>query len=164
MKKSVVLGHIAGPHGIKGWVRVHSHTEPRESILDYQPWLIGEARRPTRVSEGSRHGKTVIARLEGVETRDEAEAMVGETIQVSREQFPDLRAGQFYWADLVGLEVENREGIGFGEIHQMLATGANDVMVVRGERERLVPFVYGHSVLEVDLEAGKVVVDWDESF
>lgn len=164
MNKTVVLGHIAGAHGVKGWVRIHSHTEPRESILEYQPWLVGEARRPVAVEQGSRHGKTVIARLEGVESRDDAEALVGETIQVSREAFPELREGQYYWADLVGLEVYNHEGERFGVIHQMLATGANDVMVVRGDKERLVPFVYGQSVLKVDLDAGQVVVDWDATF
>lgn len=164
-ERLVVLGSITGAHGIQGWVRVHSHTEPREGILEYSPWLLGSDARPTPVLEGAKHGKAVIARLEGVADRDEAESLAGRQISVERGRLPEPGHKQYYWADLIGLEVVQQGGKSLGTIHNMMATGANDVMVVRdGEepgREQLVPFLPDRTVLEVDLESGRVTVDWE---
>jgi 16S rRNA processing protein RimM len=160
----VQLGHIAGVHGVRGWVKIHSETEPREAIFEYQPWLLGAARREVRLSEGRRHGKRLIALLEGVEDRDQAEELLNEAILVPREQLPALAKGSYYWADLEGLSVELEDGTVLGTIVNMVATGANDVMVVQGDRERLIPFVPGQWVKEVRLDQGAVVVDWDPEF
>jgi 16S rRNA processing protein RimM len=111
-----------------------------------------------------RHGKAVIARLDGVEDRAQAEGLVGLHIGIDRDLLPETDEQQFYWADLVGLEVQTADGESLGVIEEMMATGANDVMVVRGERERLIPFLLGRSVIEVDLEASLVTVDWDKTF
>jgi 16S rRNA processing protein RimM len=163
-KKVVRLGHIAGAHGIQGWVRVYSHTEPREAISQYRPWLLGDDLRPCDPLEVHRHGKAVIARLDGVEDRAQAEGLVGLHIGIDRDLLPETDEQQFYWADLVGLEVQTADGESLGVIEEMMATGANDVMVVRGERERLIPFLLGRSVIKVDLEASLVTVDWDKTF
>jgi 16S rRNA processing protein RimM len=163
-RKLVPLGHIAGVHGIQGWVKVHSLTEPREAIFEYQPWLLGEALEAVRVRQGKKHGNRLIALLENADSREAAEALVNQSIAVYRDQFPELPQGEFYWTDLRGLAVRLEDGRELGTIDRMLATGANDVMVVRGERERLIPFILGEYVKRVDLDAGVVTVDWDPDF
>ena len=160
----VVLGHISGVHGVNGWLKIHSQTEPREAIFEYQPWLLGEQEEAVRIREGKKHGKHLIALLEDVNDRDQAENLVKQQIAVFRDQFPELPETEFYWADLIGLAVELQDGTDLGTIRHMLATGANDVMVVQGERERLIPFVHGKYVIQVDLEQGWVTVDWDPDF
>jgi len=163
-RKLVSLGHVSGVHGVKGWVKIHSMTEPREAIFDYQPWLLGPAREAVQVREGRRHGKHLIALLEKVNDRDLAESLVNREISVYRDQFPELDDSEFYWADLIGLKVKLLDGSGLGTIRDMLATGANDVMVVQGEKELLIPFVLGPYVKSVDLDQGVVTVDWDPDF
>lgn len=163
-RKIVQIGHISGVHGIKGWVRLHSLTEPRESIFEYQPWLLGESREEVGIQQGKKSGKHLIALLENVDNRDQAENLVGLAVAVYRDQFPELPGTEFYWMDLVGLSVQTTDGRDLGTIERMLATGANDVMVVQGERERLIPFVRGQYVKSVNLEDGILVVDWDPDF
>jgi len=163
-KRIVPLGHISGVHGVRGWVKVHSLTEPREAIFDYQPWLLGEALEAATVIEGKKHGNRLIARIEGVSDREAAEELVNRSIAVHREQLPETGDDQFYWADLVGLAVRLESGRELGTVGRLLATGANDVLVVQGDRERLVPFVPGQYVKQVDLANGVIVVDWDPEF
>ena len=163
-RKIVTLGHISGVHGVSGWLKIHSQTDPREAIFEYQPWLVGEQHKAVRISEGKRHGKHLIALLEDVNDRDQAENLVKQQIAVYRDQFPDLPETEFYWTDLIGLAVKVQDGTDLGTIRNMLATGANDVMVVQGERERLIPFVQDRYVKQVDLEQGLVIVDWDPDF
>jgi 16S rRNA processing protein RimM len=163
-RQLVTLGHIAGAQGLQGWVKIHSLTEPREAIFEYQPWLLGASHREVRVQQGKQHGNRLIALLEDTESREQAQALVNQPIAVFRDQFPDLPEGEFYWNDLLGLKVRLEDGRELGKIANMLATGANDVMVVQGERERLIPFIFGQYVVQVDLDAGVVIVDWDPEF
>lgn len=163
-KRIVPLGHISGVHGVRGWVKVHSLTEPREAIFDYQPWLLGETLDTTTVIEGKIHGNRLIARIEGVNDRETAEELVNRSIAVYREQLPETGEGQFYWADLVGLAVRLEDGRELGMVDRLLDTGANDVLVVKGDRERLIPFVPGQYVKQVNLDDGVIVVDWDPEF
>ncbi len=163
-EKVVPLGHVAGVHGVRGWVKIHSLTDPREAIFEYQPWLMGDALAETRVLEGKKHGNRLIARIENIDDRDAAEALVHQSIAVYREQLPAAEPGRFYWTDLIGLRVELEDGTALGTIENLMATGANDVLVVRGDRERLIPFVREQYVKRVDLEHGLVVVDWDPDF
>jgi len=162
--KRILLGRIAGVHGIKGWVKVHSYTEPRSAIFDYQPWSLVGVEKTAKVLESNASGKYLLAKLQGATNRDEAEALVGQEIAVERSALPSLDEKEYYWTDLVGLAVVNKDGTRMGTIHEMLATGANDVMVVHGERERLIPFVMDQYVSQVDLEQGTVTVDWDPEF
>lgn len=160
----VLLGHVSGVHGVRGWVKIHSLTEPREAIFEYQPWLLGDAHEAVRISEGIKHGNRLIAHIEGVDDREAAEELVNRSIAVRREQLPQADAGEYYWTDLVGLEVRLQDGRVLGTVDRLVATGANDVLVVAGDRERLVPFVTGQYVKSVDLEHGVIVVDWDPDF
>ncbi|GMR17112.1 MAG: ribosome maturation factor RimM [Gammaproteobacteria bacterium] len=163
LEDPLVLGRISGLFGVKGWVRVHSYTEPRRAILDYGGWLLWREDNwlAAQVAEGREHGKSVVVRLEGVADRDAAAAYVGADIGVAREQMPEPAAGRYYWADLEGLEVVHRDGRPLGKVAYLLATGANDVLVVQGEREILVPFVTDEVILDVDLAAGTISVDWE---
>lgn len=163
-RQIAVLGYVAAAHGINGWVRIHSLTEPREAIFEYQPWLLGESLQEVRVRQGQIHGKRLIALLQDTDDREQADALVHRRIAVYRDQLPELPADEYYWTDLLGLSVRLEDGRELGVIENMLATGANDVMVVRGERERLIPFVPGHYVKRVDLDARTVIVDWDPEF
>ena len=160
----VPLGHVSGVHGVKGWVKIHSLTDPREAIFEYQPWLMGDSRVEVRFSQGKKHGSRLIALFEDINDRESAEELVHQSIAVYRDQFPETEAGEYYWADLVGLNVELEDGTALGTIESLLATGANDVLVVKGDRERLIPFVQEQYVKRVDQENGVVVVDWDLDF
>ena len=161
----ICVGHILGAHGIKGWVRVYSNTSPRENIVNYSPWLLaeGDEMKPVEV-EGRLQGKNVLARLDGVEDRARAETLTGCRLYIKAAQLPRLEDGDYYWSDLIGLEVENLQAEPLGVISAMMETGADDVMVLSGERERLIPFVIDEVVHEVDLDKGRLVVDWSPDY
>ena len=163
MPKPVVLGRVSGCFGVRGWVKVFSYTEPREAVLEYKRWLLAgkDDWQPVTVAEGKRHGKSVIARLEGIDDRDAAAALIGCDIGVPREELPEAEDGRYYWSDLEGLRVVRRNGSEIGRVSYLLETGANDVMVIEGEQEILVPFVTDEVVLDVDLAEGVIKVDWE---
>lgn len=140
-----------------------SYTEPREAILDYGQWLLrrqGDWFAAARTA-GKRHGKTVIVQFDGVADRDEAAGFIGCDIAVERDDMPVPAEGSYYWSDLEGLTVVHRDGTPLGTVAELIETGANDVLVVTGDRERLIPFVAGTVVLDVDLAAGRMCVDWE---
>ena len=135
--------------------------------MRYSPWILqkNNQTREIKVTGGQRQGNTVVAQLDGVTDRDAAMALMGWKILISKQQLPKPKPGEYYWADLVGLKVKTQEGIFLGVVDHLLETGANDVLVVMdGEVERLIPFLQQHTVLNIDLAAGLVVVDWDPDF
>lgn len=159
----MVLGRVSGLFGVRGWVRIFSHTEPREAILDYRRWYLqkGGDWQEKKVAEGQRHGKSVIARLENVDDRDAAAVLIGSNIAVPRSDLPEPGDGTYYWADLVGLRVVNCDGAELGKVAYVMETGANDVLVTGGDRERLIPFVADKVILGVDFDKGVINVDWE---
>lgn len=161
--KPVVLGHISGLYGVKGWVKIHSYTEPREAILDYDGWVLGKEGdwRSAELAEGKRHGKTVIARLAGIDDRDAAAEYVNAFIGVPRGKLPATADDEYYWSDLEGLQVVRRDGKLLGKVAHLLATGANDVLVVRGDREILIPYIKDDVIEDVDLASGVIRVNWE---
>ncbi len=163
----ITLGHINGVMGVKGWVRVFSHTRPREGIFDYGLWHLsrdGVQVRVAKLEQGRSQGKGLVAKLEGVPDRNAALALVGLEIQVTRDALPLARAGEYYWADLIGLHVVNLAGDDLGRVEYLIDTGSNDVLVTQGQRERLIPLVFEQVVKDVDLAAGTLRVDWDSDF
>ena len=163
----VTLGRVSGIFGVKGWVRVHSHTEPRERILDYQPWVLlaGGEQMPIELIAGRQHGKTVVALLPDSASPEQAARYVGAEIAVARECLPAATDESLLWADLEGMRVATTDGIDLGVVDHLLETGANDVLVVKGkERERLIPWLRDTVVTRVDLAKGCLVVDWDPDF
>jgi len=144
-------------------VKVFSYTEPREAFLQHKGLLIGRngVWQSAEVVEGQRHGKSVIAHLKGVDDRDQAASLIGAEFGAYRDELPEPEDGHYYWSDLIGLTVVHRDGTELGKIDEILETGANDVMVVKGERERLIPFVKDEIVINVDFSEGRVNVDWE---
>ncbi len=179
--EKVILGRITGVYGVKGWIKVFSYTEPMEAIVDYSPWLIRAQDRQSspwksvKLKAGKRHAKTVVAKLENCNDRDEAMAYVGTEIAIEQQQLEELKEkDEFYWQDLIGLRVINQQGITLGLVKSLLETGANDVLVVVSEeegeaskveiRERLIPWTMDIAIIEVDIEQGVITVDWDADF
>lgn len=158
-----MLGRVSGLFGVKGWVKIFSYTRPREAILDHSRWFLkrNEGWWPVKVCEGQKHGKSVIAHFDGIDDRDKAAELIECEIAISRDEMPAAEEGSYYWADLEGLRVVHRDGTELGHVAYMMETGANDVMVTAGERERLIPFIADKVVLGVDFEKGEISVDWE---
>ena len=131
--------------------------------MNYDRWLLRreDGWQEAAVAEGQRHGKTVIVRIEGYDDRDKAAGLIGTDIGVPRDELPETGSDQYYWSDLEGLRVVHRDGSELGTVAHLLETGAHDVMVVKGETERLIPFVMDKVVLGVDLANGEIRVDWE---
>lgn len=162
----VAVGRVGRPFGVRGWLHVHSDTEPGERLLEYRPWLLGGPGewREVEVAESAARSDGLVVRLAGVTSREQAARLVGADIGVPRHVLPPPEPGEYYWCDLIGLTVVTASGQVLGEVTDLLETGANDVLVVHGERERLVPFVEEQVVRAVDLTAGRIEVDWDPEF
>jgi 16S rRNA processing protein RimM len=162
----LTVGKIVGVHGVGGWVKIESFTEPRLRIFAYRPWRLKQAESEIEIesAQGHEQGKGMVAKLPGCDDREAAVAVVGAEIRIPRSALPKPKRGEFYWADLEGLEVVTVDGASLGKVSHLFATGANDVLVVRGERERLIPYVTGQFVKKVDLDGGRITVDWDVDF
>ena len=165
-QEKIYVGKISGVFGIQGWVKVFSYTEPKENILRYSPWILekGSSSKTFNVIGGKLQGRGVVARLDQVVDRDQAADLKGWDVLIAHDQLPPSEADEYYWSDLIGLAVENREGIPLGIIDNLMETGANDVLIVKGDRERAIPFLQGHTVVKIDLNEGVMVVDWDSEF
>ncbi len=164
--RRVELGKIAGHFGVKGWVKVKSYTRPIENILAYREWRLTDEKEcvDVRLMEGRPHGQGLIAKLQHISSRDLANELIGKTVSVERSELPEQDSGSYYWMDLEGLEVVTESGQSLGKVDYLLETGANDVLVIAGDVERLVPFVVGEYIKAVDLDAGVITVDWDPEF
>ena len=162
----VILGRVSGIFGVRGWVKVFSHTSPRDGIFEYSPWYLREADSwlECRLLEGRTQGKGLVARIEGYDDCDRTAQLIGCDIAVRRDQLPLLGQDEYYWSDLEGLRVRNLDGAYLGVVSHLVDTGANDVLVVRNARERLIPYVWGQVVKRVELEVGAILVDWDPDF
>lgn len=165
--KRVLIGRIHGAFGVRGEIKLESFTEPKSAVLRYQPWTLRDAQGNERELSGARGrdtAKGIVATLPEVADRDAAEALRGTEVWVSRALLPPPGEGEYYWVDLEGLRVVNTEGVDFGTVSYLFATGANDVLVVQGERERMLPFVQPEVIRSVDFETGTISVDWDADF
>ena len=173
--KPIIIGQISGVFGVHGWVKVFSHTEPRDNILQYDPWLIKhkDGWKSVALQKGRKQGKTIVAQLKGIDDRDKAHSLIGCDIAIDENQLKKLDDDDFYWRDLQGLNVVDLKGNILGTVSYMMATGANDVIVVRldaenakikKEKEILIPYLMGSVVKKVSLDDGLIEVDWDENF
>ena len=170
---ALVVGKVVAAYGIKGWVKVLSFTDPKENIFDYQPWYLKTDKgwAPVKLTGGRVQGKGLVAQLDGATDRNVAEArFLGREIAIPRSVLPTLEDGDYYWRDLIGLRVRTDAGEDLGKVTSLMETGANDVLVVRGDshsldrQERLIPWVPDEFVTEVNLGEGYLVVDWDPAF
>lgn len=147
-------------------MKIFSYTEPRDNILSYKNWLLNKSgqEKSVKIIGGQAQGKSVVAQIDGIADRDQALTLMGWDVYISHEQLPAPEEGEYYWIDLIGMDVENLEGVQLGKIDSLFETGANDIIVVKGDRERAVPFLQGQTVKSIDLIAGKMIVDWDADF
>jgi 16S rRNA processing protein RimM len=165
--RRILIGRIHGAFGVRGEVKLESLTEPQGNLVRYQPWILRDAAGREREVSGAKArvgGKGLIGTLPGIEDRDAAEALRGAELYVPRSALPPPKDGEFYWIDLEGLRVENLEGVDFGRAAFVFPNGANDVLVVRGDRERMIPWLRPDFVRELDFDAGRILVDWDADF
>lgn len=155
------MGRITAPFGIKGWVKLRPFTAAPENLLAYTRWWIGNEAswQECRIEQAQVQSASVVAKLAGCDDRDAAMLYRGREIAVARAALPEPDENEFYWADLIGLTVVNVDGFSFGAVSEVLETGANDVLVVQGERERLIPFTE-QVVKHVDMIGRVIRVDW----
>lgn len=174
----VVMGRIVAPYGVFGWLKVVPDTEAFDGLFDYDTWWLGKGNdwRELLVETAKIHNDVLVVKLKGIDDRDAAIACKGKQIAVPRSQLPEPEDDAYYWSDLIGLRVKNKQAVDFGCIVDVFETGANDVIVVQAEaaapegeqtkskaQERLLPFV-ADVVLEVDLPNKTMLVDWDADF
>ena len=168
INRPIVIGRITGAYGIHGWVRIQSSTEPREGILSYSPWWLrsnpNDQWRQRKVLDARPHAKSIVAGIDCCNDRNQALQLIGTEIAVERRQLPTLAPGEHYWADLIGLQVRTVDGVALGPVQSIISTGANDVLVIRAEREWLIPYIPDKVLKNVDFECGVMIVDWDPKF
>ncbi len=166
--RRIILGRISGIHGVRGWLKVFSYTDPRENIFLYQPWLLaqggeedGTAWTEIEFADCGTSGKTLMAKFPGIEDRESAYQFVGRSLAVYRDRLPAPEPGEYYWTDLMNMEVVALTGERLGRVADIHATGANDVLIVQGNRRLTIPFVMDEVIRQVDLEASLITVDWE---
>jgi len=161
----VVMGRIAAPFGIKGWIKVQPYSEGPGTLMDFASWRLGRGEQQAHYSVEAvqDHGKALVAKLAGIDDRDAAYALRGQEISVAKRDLPPPEENEFYWSDLIGLTVVNREGAELGKVDSLMEGGANDLLVVKAAREHLIPFVAAF-VGKVDLAGGTIEVDWGEDY
>ena len=163
----VIMGRVVAPYGVLGWLKIHPDTEIFDGLLDYKSWWIGKDNdwRELKVESAKVHNDVLVVKLQGVDDRDAAFACKGKQIAVPRILLPKLDDDEYYWSDLIGLNVKNLQDVDFGKISDVFATGANDVIVAKNDegQERLMPYIEG-VIIEVDIIAKTMLVDWDADF
>ena len=166
LENPVLLGKVNGLHGVNGWVKIFSHTEPRQQIFTYKSWAIkfSDSWKSLHVLDWRGDGKILTAQLDGYTDRDQSAKLIGLDIAVDRSEFPPSSDGSYYWIDLIGMDVLTESGEALGKIDHLFSTGANDVVVVKSERERLLPWVMDEVIKKVDFNNRQLIVDWDPDF
>lgn len=160
----VIVGKIGSTYGVRGFLKVHSFTEFGESILDYQPWYLADNHNEWhayQVEEGRLHGNIVIAKFASIETPEEAKLLAGKKIAVLRSQLPVLKKDEYYWDDLIGLTVIDQRNHVLGKVIYLMETGANDVLVIKGDKEYAIPYLVPDVILKVDLKKQEIHVNWE---
>ena len=174
---AVEVGRIADAWGVKGWFKALSHSADPQALFSSKRWFILPSERGAKtfagvlklaIKEAKTHSGTVVATAQDVDDRSAAEALRGARIFISRASFPTAGKDEFYWVDLIGLYVVNREGIQLGEVKELLSTGAQTVLVMEYElegktQERMIPFVAVY-VDDVDLAKRVIMVDWQADY
>ena len=170
---TLVIGIIGAPYGVKGWVKITSYTHDLDGVFVYTPWLLGQVQEGNQyvVDQWRTHNKGLVAKLVGVDNRDDAEGIKNLEISIKAEMLPELDDSDVYWRELVGMRVVTDKGYNLGVIKELFETGANDVLLVKanlndafGQKERMVPYLLDQVIKQVDRQAKTVTVDWDPAF
>ncbi len=163
--KKLLIGKINGFFGLQGWVKVFSYTNPRTNILNYSPWTIrvdGNFQ-SIDITNGREQSKTIVAQIIGIDNREDSQKFIGQDIYINKEQLPELTQGEYYWHELIGFDVINKDEEQLGKVDYFVETGANDVLVVKGKKEYWIPYIEPFLV-SIDSKNNKILVDWDKDF
>ncbi len=164
--KRVIIGCLGAVHGVRGWLKIHSYTDPITNILEYPNWQIQHKNqwRPLDVEDSKINNNTILIKIRDINDRDIAKTYTNDLIAINREALPEPGENEYYWSDLIGLNVTNTAGIMLGKIVEMRDTGANDIIIIQGEKRRhLVPYL-NHVIQSIDLDKQQMIVDWDDDF
>lgn len=167
----IQIGQLKKPYGIKGWLWVFSHTDNREDIFDMQPWWIKTAKgmQTVTVTKWRKQGSGLVIQLAEVPDRNIAETMNGVSLWANKQTLTPAEEGEYYWSDLIGLQVCTQDACILGNISELFETGAHDIMVVKpsadsiDDEQRLIPW-HKQTVITVDLTTKTVVVDWQPDY
>ncbi len=163
---TLFVAHISAPQGIKGAFKLFSHTDPRDKVLSYSPWYVthlGKCYRETRHT-GKKAGKNVVAHIPNINSRNDIEPWIGAKIYIEEQQLEKLEVNEFYWRELINAQVFTTTGLLLGKVERLMETGANDVLIVSGDRERLIPYIPDDVIISIDTTEKKIIVDWDADF
>jgi 16S rRNA processing protein RimM len=160
-----IMARVSGPYGVKGWIKIQPFTVDIHQLLNKKAWLIGDEKSSISYSiETSKiHGNSIVAKLVNIDDRDQAFGLKNKTILIPKHELPKLEKGEYYWNDLMGHKVINQQKEYLGILETFLETGANDVLVVKGDKEYLIPFI-PHVIRNVDMAKKEIEVDWDKDF
>lgn len=159
----IVVGKVGATYGVQGWLKILSYTEWTNNILQYAPWYIEtkDDWKPITIMGSREHGKGVVVKFTGYDTPEQSRVLTGKKIAIMRSQLPPLKKDEYYWSDLKGLTVVNQAGVILGKVIYIIATGSNDVLVVKGDKEHAIPYLPDDVVKSIDLEKGVIYVDWE---
>jgi len=165
-KDWVVVGRFGRPHGVKGYISVHSFTEPRQNIFSYPDWYVRKSGRwqLLNIISAEEHARSIMVLLKEFQVREKVAELTNLDIAIPAGQLPALAPGDYYWHQLTGMMVVNAKGEELGTVVEIMATGSNDVLVVVGKKRHLIPYRPGVVVLEVCEEKRKITVDWDGEY
>jgi len=171
--QQIVIGRFGAVYGIKGWLKINSFTDHAENIFEYTPWVIQQKgqMQTILITDWKRHNNGLICKLKDIDTREDAQALTGLDIIVAADHLPSLPKGEYYWRDLIGCAVVTTKGYQLGSVTELMETGSNDVLVVKanpndafGTKERLIPFIDDQVILNIDVSARMIEVNWDPDF
>ncbi len=166
----MILGQLGKVHGIKGWIKLHSYTDPPDNILEYRTVLLVDPERLLELDRGRWQGKDLLVHFKGIDDPESARRLTGREVAVDSSELPSLEGGEHYWHELLNMQVCNRAGQNLGRVSRLLETGANDVLVVAATassidaRERLIPYLTGTVIERIDKGSGVILVDWPADY
>jgi 16S rRNA processing protein RimM len=162
----VVIGRFGRPHGLKGFITLQSFTDPQDNILHYTNWhiFLKNTWQPVKILSTEVHNKAITVKIAGYPERELVACLTNVEIAVQKDQLAQLKPGEYYWHQLIGMHVVNQEGDSFGTVTEIMPTGANDVLVVQGEKRYLIPYLPGQFIIEINDSQQMITVDWDVDF
>ena len=161
----VSLGKFGAAYGVRGWLHLISFTDPIDNILHYPEWQVkqGIQWKTLHLEKSKTHGKGLIVKIKEINDREHAREYTNDEIFIERDALPELSENEYYWEDLKGAIIVTQDGMTLGIVKALLATGSNDVLVVAGERERLIPYL-NNVIVKIDKIKNEIIVDWDPEF
>jgi 16S rRNA processing protein RimM len=160
----IMIGKIGSTFGVRGWLKIFSYTESSVNIFTYHPWLIENNQgewNPIEVEDTQTQGDRLLVKFANINNPEDARLLTGKFIAIPRDQLPVLKKNEFYWSDLVGLTVINKQGDVLGKVIYLMETGSNDVLVIKNDKEHAIPFIMDSVILNIDLEKQEIHVDWE---